>query len=176
MEPGIAENGTIYSHLNIWMILGLLKYGMADRAYELFKKITPGYISNENDFKNECPPYMYSNCYFGPEHKNNKFQMEFTWITGSVAWYSHSLINYMIGAKAGYEGLSIEPCIPSEWDEFKIKRHYRGCEYDITVKNPHHLQHGRIDLTVDGKKIEGNIIPTFSDNEVHTVAAVIKEI
>jgi len=114
MEPGIAENGTVYSHTNIWMILGLLKYGMADKAYKLFKKISPGYVENMNDVKNNCPPYMYANCYFGPDHKSNKYQMEFTWITGSVAWFNTVILNNMIGARAEYNGLVIEPCIPSE--------------------------------------------------------------
>jgi len=27
MEPGICENGTVYSHVNVWMILGLLRAG-----------------------------------------------------------------------------------------------------------------------------------------------------
>jgi cellobiose phosphorylase len=175
MEPGIAENGTVYSHLNVWMILGLLKYGMADKAYEVFKKITPGYINGYNDSKHRTPPYIYANCYFGPDHKNNKFQMEFTWITGSVAWFNHVLLDYMIGARAEFDGLKIDPCIPSEWEECSVVRNYRGSVYNIKIKNPNKVQKGNVELVLDGKKIEGNVIPVFNDGEKHMVEAIIKK-
>ncbi len=175
MEPGIAENGTVYTHLNIWMILGLLKHGMADKAYELFRRITPGYVRDENDLKQKCPPYMYANCYFGPDHKNNAFQMEFTWITGSVAWFNNVLLKNMLGAKAGYEGLEIDPCIPSHWEECRVDRYYRGCVYNITIYNPDHVEKGNLEITVDGKKIEGNIVPAFSDGGQHKVDVVIRK-
>lgn len=173
MEPGIAENGTIYSHLNVWMILGLLKYGKADKAYEVFKKITPGYVKDGEDVKQKTPPYMYANCYFGPDHKNNKFQMEFTWITGSVAWFNHVLLDYMIGARAEFAGLKIDPCIPSEWEECSVVRNYRGSSYNINIKNPEKLQKGNVQLILDGKNIEGNVIPVFNDGKTHEVVATI---
>lgn len=176
MEPGIAENGTIYSHLNIWMILGLLRYGMADRAYELFRKITPGYVSGENDLKQKCPPYMYANCYFGPDHRNNSYQMEFTWITGSVAWYNNVLLKDMLGAKAEYDGLRIDPCIPSHWEECKVDRYYRNAVYCITIHNPHRVQKGALEIAVDGKKISGSLVPAFSDGAVHNVDVVMKKL
>ena len=176
MEPGIAENGTIYAHLNIWMILGLLKHGMADRAYELFRRITPGYVKDENDIKQKCPPFMYANCYFGPDHKNNAFQMEFTWITGSVAWFNNVLLKNMLGAKAGYEGLEIDPCIPSHWEKCEVDRYYRGSVYNITIHNPDRVEKGSLEITVDGQRIEGNVIPAFSDGKNHKVDVTIRKL
>ncbi len=176
MEPGIAENGTVYSHLNIWMILGLLKCGMADRAYEVFRKITPGYVKDANDVKQNCPANMYANCYFGPDHKNNAFQMEFTWITGSVAWFNTVMLNDMLGARAEYGGLVIAPCIPSHWDEYSVDRNYRGSVYRINVRNPDHVQTGRVQLTVDGRRIEGNMIPAFADGKTHTVEGILEKV
>lgn len=175
MEPGIAENGTVYSHVNIWMILGLLKYGMADKAYDIFRRITPGYVKNGNDPKQNCPPYMYANCYFGPDHKNNPFQMEYTWITGSVAWFSNVLLKDMLGAKADYEGLRIDPCIPSKWEKCEVERYYRGAVYRISIRNPDHVQRGDVEISVDGKSIMDNLVPAFSDGKEHTVDVTIKK-
>jgi cellobiose phosphorylase len=164
MEPGICENGTIYSHTNIWMILGLLKANKAEKAYEIFKRITPGYLSDkENDPKQDCPPYMYANCYFGPEHRNNEFQMEFTWVTGSVAWFNNVLLKDMLGAKADYNGLLIDPCVPSSWEEWEVERWYRGSVYHITVRNPQHLQKGTLKVSIDGRQIEGNLVPIMPE-------------
>lgn len=174
MEPGIAENGTIYSHLNIWMVMGLLKYGMADKAYELFRRVTPGYTGEALDVKQECPPYMVANCYFGPEHKNNPYQMEFTWITGSVAWFNHVLLNHMLGAAADWDALVIAPCMPSHWEICRVERSFRGDLYRITILNPDHLESGDVELTVDGVPAAGNRIPPIGDGGVHEVTARMK--
>jgi cellobiose phosphorylase len=99
--------------------------------------------------------------------------MEFTWITGSVAWFNTVLLNYMLGAKAEFNGLVIEPCIPSTWGECRVERSYRGSLYKIIIKNPEHIQSGKVKLTVDGKYIDGNLVPAFNDNSIHTVEAIL---
>ncbi|NBQ65914.1 MAG: hypothetical protein EBT95_10415, partial [Verrucomicrobia bacterium] len=69
MEPGIAENGTIYSHTNVWMILGLLRNGRSDKAYDILRRILPGFSSGQpDDPKRDALPYAVANCYFGPDH------------------------------------------------------------------------------------------------------------
>jgi len=163
MEPGIAENGTVYTHLNIWMILGLLRLGHADRAYDLFKRITPGSFSGPADPKRNAS-FLYSNCYYGPQHKNRPFQQEFTWITGSYAWLNTVLINEWIGAKPEYAGLRIQPCLPAAW---------RGATYDIRILNPHRLETGRVELVVDGRPLPGNLLPIFADGQTHEVIATM---
>lgn len=174
LEPGVCENGTVYSHTNAWMILGLLKMHLADKAYEIFKRITPGYLVDGKALKQKCPPYIYANCYFGPDHKNNAFQMEFTWITGSVAWFNNVMINDFLGIKPDFNGLLIDPCIPSDWDEFKVERYFRNAVYLISVKNPDHIQYGAAQVIVDDKRIEGNLVPIFSDGKTHKVDVLIK--
>jgi cellobiose phosphorylase len=172
MEPGIAENGTVYTHLNIWMILGLLRCGKADKAYDIFKRITPCSHSGPTDPKRKAS-FLYSNCYFGPQHKNRPFQQEFTWITGSYAWLNTVLINEWIGAKPDYAGLRIQPCLPSAWPEASIVRTWRGATYDLQVRNPHHLERGLVELVVDGKPWVGDLLPAFADGKHHEVIATM---
>lgn len=172
MEPGIAENGTIYSHLNIWMILGLLRIGKGNLAYEVFKKVSPGYLVSEDDNKDNNPPFMYANCYFGPDHKNSAYTMEFTWITGSVAWFTTVLINEMLGIKPDFGGLVMDPCLPSEFKECTVKRVYRGAEYNISISNPKGLEKGNVTVEADGKVIEGNRLPIY-DGGKHTIKVTI---
>ena len=172
MEPGIAENGTIYTHLNIWMILGLLRLGKADKAYDIFKRITPCSLSGPTDPKRNAS-FLYSNCYYGPQHKNRPFQQEFTWITGSYAWLNTVLINEWIGAKPDYAGLRVQPCLPTAWPEASIARTWRGATYNIQVRNPHRLEGGRVELVVDGKPFLGNLLPAFADGKTHEVIATM---
>jgi cellobiose phosphorylase len=131
LEPGICENGTVYAHLNVWFILGLLRSGKADKAYEVWQQICPGYGGGA---KAENPPYMFANCYYGPDHRVRPFQMEFTWITGSLAWFNTILLNEMLGVQPTYDGLLIRPNLPPGWDQVSIKRTFRGKLYDIEIK------------------------------------------
>ncbi len=172
MEPGIAENGTIYTHLNIWMILGLLRLGKADKAYDVFKRITPCSLSGPTDPKRNSS-FLYANCYYGPQHKSRPFQQQFTWVTGSYAWLNTVLINEWIGAKPDYAGLRVEPCLPTVWSEASIVRTWRGATYHIQVHNPHQIESGRVELVVDGKALPGNLLPAFADGKTHEVVATM---
>ncbi len=172
MEPGICENGTIYSHINIWLILGMLRCGLSEEAYAAFRRFTPGYFSGPEDHKLRCPPYVYANGYYGPDHRNNAWQMEFTWITGSISWILNVLMNDFLGISPELAGLRVRPCIPADWKEYAVTRQFRGAEYRITVRNPDGLTSGRVRLTVDGKELDGDLIPAFSDG-IHEVDAVL---
>ena len=172
MEPGIAENGTVYTHLNIWMILGLLREGMADKAYDLFKRLTPGYFDGPDDPKLSAS-FTYANCYFGPHHKNRPFQQEFTWITGSFAWLNTVPMREMLGVRAEYGGLVIDPCLPSAWEGCEVERTFRGAFYHIKIRNPHRLQRGEVSLTLDGSPVKGNRLPLPQPGARHEVGVEI---
>ena len=175
LEPGICENGTIYTHCNIWMIMGMLRCGngMAERAYEQFKRITALYHTPE-DHKDKCPPYVYANCYYGPDHRNNAYQMEFTWITGSIAWINRVTAEEFLGVKADYTGLVIQPGAPSAWGDYTYTRSYRGAAYEISFHKQQGRPCGGVRLTVDGKITEGNTVPVFSDGKKHYVDVEIQ--
>jgi cellobiose phosphorylase len=174
MEPGIGENGTVYAHTNAWMIFGLLQAGQTEKAYEVFRQICPGYFSGEaDDPKKNCLPYMVSNSYFGSDHRNNKFQMEFTWITGSVAWLYNILLQHMLGIRSEFGGLRIDPKIPAEWPECQVERQFRGATYHITIRNPSGLSDGRAALTLDGRAVEGNLLPIDASGGSHEVVVTL---
>ena len=66
---------------------------------------------------------------------------------------------YILGIKPEIDGLSVNPCIPGHWDGFEVERKFRGNTYKINVKNPDHISKGIKSLVVNGKKIDGFVIP-----------------
>ncbi|MNI69058.1 N,N'-diacetylchitobiose phosphorylase [compost metagenome] len=68
---------------------------------------------------------------------------------------------YILGVKPVLEGLSIDPCIPADWEGFAVKRRFRGCVYDITVTNASKVSKGVQKITVNGEPIEGNVLPPY---------------
>ena len=95
-----------------------------------------------------------------------------SWLTGTAAWNFVAVSQYILGIKPNYDGLSVNPSIPAQWDGFTASRQFRGAVYNITVKNPNHTGHGVKSMTVDGKPVEGTVIPAFKDGS-HTVEVVL---
>ena len=54
-----------------------------------------------------------------------------------------------------------------------VNRVFRGDTYNITVKNPNHVCTGVSSLTVDGIKVDGNIIPYYNDGKAHSVEVIL---
>jgi cellobiose phosphorylase len=65
---------------------------------------------------------------------------------------------WILGIRAEYDGLRVDPCIPSKWDGFKATRKYRGATYHITVNNPKHVCKGVENVTVNGGQVTGSLI------------------
>ena len=84
-------------------------------------------------------------------------------------WYTVS--EFLLGVKPDYEGLRIDPCLPSEARDYRVHRVFRGAEYDIHVSNPNGRNKGVRQITMDGKPIEGQVIPATPGR--HTVEVVM---
>ena len=89
-----------------------------------------------------------------------------TWYTGSAAWYQKVIVDWILGIRASKDGLIIDPCIPDEWKEFKVKRLFRGVSYKITVVNKSKSRKSKKHISVNGKTLAGNIIPISKKGEV----------
>lgn len=63
--------------------------------------------------------------------------------------------------RAGYDGLTIDPAIPSHWDGFEVTRVFRGATYRISVRNPERISSGVRRLVVNDEPLDGNVIPAF---------------
>ena len=96
-----------------------------------------------------------------------------SWLTGTAAWNFVAISQYILGISADFDGLKVDPSIPKAWDGFTATRKFRGATYNITVKNPDHVSKGVKSLTVDGKAIEGNVVPVFAEGGEHEVIAVL---
>ena len=153
---GYKENAGIFCHNNPWVIIGETVLGRGDYAWDYYRKICPSY-TEERSVLHKVEPYVYSQMIAGKdaarpgEGKNS-------WLTGTAAWNYYAITQYILGIKPAYDGLEINPCIPSTWKEYTVRRKFRGATYEITVQNPQGVCKGIKTLTVDGVKTEGNIV------------------
>lgn len=70
-------------------------------------------------------------------------------------------LDWILGIRPVYDGLMVDPCIPHHWDGYKVVRKFRGAVYEIDVVNPEHIEHGTVEIEINGEKIEGNVLPIY---------------
>ena len=82
------------------------------------------------------------------------------WLSGSASWAYYTVTQYILGVQPDYHGLKIDPCIPSNWKELKISRIFRKKRFDITIRNESGVEKGVKKIVLNGKDIEGMLIPS----------------
>ena len=163
MLPGIFENGGVYNHACCFKIMADCKLGRGDNAVKTLLKVIPDGRNNPSS-QTLTEPYIFVNCYL--QHEAAPMQMWFSWQTGTSAWALRDYYEGILGLKRTYNGLEVSPCMPSEWDNITAERTFRGDRFNIE-----YIKTGEAEknIIVDGKKIEGNILPQFNDGKTHKV-------
>jgi cellobiose phosphorylase len=67
----------------------------------------------------------------------------------------------------------VDPCVPPDWKEFRIRRPFRNAVYDVEVTNPDGVEKGVARLEVDGEPIDGTLLPAYGDGRTHYVKATM---
>ena len=167
---GYKENAGIFCHNNPWVIIGETVAGRGNDAWRHYTKILPSYVEEKYQTLHKVEPYVNCQMVAGKdaarpgEGKNS-------WLTGTAAWMWYTVSEFILGIQPDYEGLRIDPCVPSTAKEYTVKRRFRGALYHIHVVNPDGHQKGVRTITVDGKSIDGNLVP-WSEGE-HKVEVVM---
>ncbi|MHB8064498.1 MAG: GH36-type glycosyl hydrolase domain-containing protein [Ruminiclostridium sp.] len=168
---GYKENAGIFCHNNPWIIAGETLLGRGDRAFEYYSKIAPAYTEEISEI-HKTEPYVYSQMIAGKDAKKPG-EAKNSWLTGTAAWNFLVISQNILGIKPDYNGLMIDPCIPKDWEDYKISRKFRNAIFEISISNPSHVSKGVKKLVVDGKELAGNIIPVFNDSKTHNVEVVM---
>ncbi len=168
---GYKENAGIFCHNNAWIICAEAFVGRGDKAYEYYSKIAPAYLEDISDI-HRTEPYVYAQMIAGKDAKRHG-EAKNSWLTGTAAWNFVAVSQYILGIIPDYDGLKIDPSIPSSWNGFTAVRKFRGAIYNITVKNPSHISKGIKDVTVNGKSCDGNILPVFPEGSEVNVQVVM---
>ena len=169
--PGYKENAGIFCHNNPWVSCAETVLGHGDRAFEVYTRTCPAYVEEISDTR-RTEPYVYCQMVAGcdaptfGEGKNS-------WLTGTAAWTFMNVSQYILGIRPTLEGLAIDPCLPSSIKGFTCERLYRGVRYHITVQRADGVSKGVRSVVVDGKSIDGNVIPLDSTKTERTVTVVM---
>lgn len=169
--PGYKENAGIFCHNNPWVSIAETRIGRGNRAFEIYRKTCPAYIEDISEI-HRTEPYVYSQMVAGkdaPKHGEAKN----SWLTGTAAWTFVNVSQYILGIQPDFDGLHIDPCIPTELESLRITRHYRGADIHIDIQNPEHVEKGIQSMEIDGKPVPGNCIhPDGKKKEYHVTVVM----
>lgn len=167
---GYKENAVIFCH-NPWVIIAETIIGRGDRAFDLCRKIAPAYVEDISDL-HPTEPYVFSQMVAGRDAVRHG-EAKNSWLTGTAAWTFVAVTQWILGIRAEYDGLRIDPCIPSAWDGFEATWQFRGATYRFRIKNPQHVSKGVARLEANGHVLPGNLVPLFPSGQTVTMEVTL---
>ena len=166
--PGVRENGGQYTHGAIWAVMAYAALGDSRCAWELFNMINPiKHADSEAAIAiYKVEPYVVAaDVYAVSPHTGRG---GWTWYTGSAGWMYRLIVESLLGLTLEVDKLRFSPCLPADWNSFKVHYRFRETQYNISV-----LQLKSADdvmgITVDGvEQISGTVI-LVDDHLEHAV-------
>jgi len=166
--PGVRENGGQYTHAAIWTAMAFAQIGDNRRAWELLSMINPvnHARSPEGIATYKVEPYVVAaDVYALPPHTGRG---GWTWYTGSAGWMYRLIVESLLGLRLEIDKLRFAPCLPADWEVFKVHYRYRETIYHITVLQER-SGNGETSVTVDGVELHDKAIPLVDDRQEHSV-------
>jgi cellobiose phosphorylase len=78
------------------------------------------------------------------------------------------IVESLLGLRLETDKLSFAPCLPADWESFKVHYRYRETIYHITIQQMS-AGSGETSVTVDGVEQPDDTIPLIDDQQEHLV-------
>ena len=156
-NAGAKENASIFSHTQSWGVIAEVMQGDGDQAYAYYRAFMPAAYNDRAEVR-QIEPYVHCQMTYS-RYNINEGASRTPWLSGTASWSYYTATHWILGVRPEAEGLRIDPCIPKSWPGFKMRRHFRGKNLRIEVKNPAEVCRGVKILTVDGKTVPGCVVP-----------------
>lgn len=171
--PGQGENGSVYNHAAAFYAWALYGIGEVDRAYSALRKMIPGPDEEDLVRRGQLPifiPNYYRGGYGIKKLDRTAGRSSQLFNTGTVSWVYRCFIEGLCGLSGVREGLKVEPKIPSHWNEMKATRQFRNATFEVDIKR---TDTPKIEVVVDGKRLEGNIIKSIEAGKTYKVEVLL---
>jgi cellobiose phosphorylase len=154
--PGSRENGGVYMHAATWALAAAAQRRDVEAVSSIWKSISPPLRSKDAEAY-AAEPYCLPGNVDGPLSPSPG-RAGWTWYTGSAAWLNRVSIESIIGARAEWGGLRIDPCPMPEMGRVRAVRRWRGRDIVISFDAAEFDADHACVLTIDGSIVESNLI------------------
>ncbi len=153
--PGMRENGGVYTHAATWAIAAAAKAKDPELVGRLLAAIDP---TRKEPERYLAEPYVLPGNVDGPDSPLHG-RAGWTWYTGSAQWLHRVVCEWVVGVRPEWDGMRLDPCLPPGWGEARMTRPWRGATLDVTVVRDPSLAPGEVRVAVDGRPLEGTLLP-----------------
>ena len=165
--PGVRENGGQYTHAAVWLVTAFAKLGDNKRVWELLNMINP--VNHGKTAKDiatyKVEPYVLAaDVYARAPHAGRG---GWTWYTGSASWMYRLITESFLGLQQVGDKLKFAPCVPKEWNTFKVHYRYKKTMYHIEFTQQDAVK--EMMVMVDGTEHRDKIITLHDDGVEHHV-------
>ena len=97
-------------------------------------------------------------------------------LSGTSTWLTLSLLQ-SFGIEFTLKGLKIDPILRKSQEFLNLSISTGKAEYEINISKPkgfYRILDGNVEIKVDGIRIEGNVVPAFTDRIKHVVYITFK--
>ncbi len=154
--PGSRENGGVYMHAATWALAAAAQRRDVAAVGAIWKSISPPLRAADAEAY-AAEPYCLPGNVDGPLSPKPG-RAGWTWYTGSAAWLNRVSIECVIGARAEWGGLRIDPCPMPELGRVRAVRRWRGRDITIVFDAAQYHPGHECVLTLDGVVLETNLI------------------
>jgi cellobiose phosphorylase len=175
--PGVRENGGQYTHAAIWASMAFAELGERERAWELMTLINPVNHARSASavaaYKVE-PYVVAADVYALTPHVGRG---GWSWYTGSAGWMYRLVLESLLGLKLQVDRLHLAPCLPVDWQAFRIHYRYRETVYHIDVSQAlarDDAEGAGLQVMVDGIGQHDRTIPLVDDHREHHVVVTVR--
>ncbi|MCL5674950.1 MAG: cyclic beta 1-2 glucan synthetase [Candidatus Omnitrophica bacterium] len=169
--PGIRENGGQYTHAGVWVAMAFCLLGDKSKAWKVFSLINP---INRSSTKSDATVYkvepyaVTADVYSFPPYTGKG---GWTWYTGSSGWMYQLILEYFLGVQRNDNRIIFSPCIPENWQTYKIHYRYKETIYHVNFTR---VQTDKISgMSMDGIPIEEKWLTLTNDKKEHFVEVKI---
>lgn len=172
-NEGTKENGGIFLQTQGWLILAEALLGHGDRAFQYFIESAPSAQNDRAEIR-KIEPYCYgqftegkASPHFGRSHVH--------WLTGTASTVMVGAVEGILGLRPEIPGLRVSPSIPKAWESFEMTKMFRGKKLHIRVENPEHVEAGVKKVLLNGRVLDGDLIPVTLLKESNEIVVTMGE-
>ena len=154
--PGLRENGGVYMHAATWALAAACKRRDVQAVEKIWRSISPPLRGQDADAY-VAEPFVTPGNVDGPI-STTPGKAGWTWYTGSAAWLNRVSLEWVLGVRAVWDGLLIDPVPFAALGEVEATRLWRGKQVRVRFNAGQYVPGMPASVTVNGKAIAGQVI------------------
>jgi cellobiose phosphorylase len=155
-SPGSRENGGVYMHAATWALAAACRMRDTESVRRIWASISPPLrCANAEAYRAE--PYVTPGNVDGPLSETPG-KAGWTWYTGSAAWLRKVAQDWVLGVRADWEGLVIDPCPAPDLGRVDFTRLWRGRQIRVRFDAKQFDPRLAASISINGVRLAENVI------------------